>query len=113
MFNGDITDPRSFDDEILDSALAIAQSATGLLDGWAAKVTAEIQRRAEIRINRGEFGGQHDAEWYESRPIPDPADDEPHATLCEICGMFPPVAQGICGQCLDRERRRFNAEPVR
>ena len=73
-------DPRTWDDEKLDSSVALVSRYIFMgtpeyrsdlpkssFGEWADKVNAEAARRAEIRINRGEYGEKHDASWYESR----------------------------------------------
>lgn len=65
----DLQQPRTFDDETLETASAsqIARTSTQpVLVEWFAKVDAEVKRRAEIRLERGEFGN-FSADWYESR----------------------------------------------
>lgn len=63
-------DVRKASDARLDETVA-------LLGGWASLASspavyrifeAEAARRAETRLNRGEYG-QFDASWYESRPV--------------------------------------------
>lgn len=49
----------TLNDDELDQVAAIVR---------APEVVAEQSRRAEIRIERNEFGGSHAASWYESRP---------------------------------------------
>jgi hypothetical protein len=65
----------------------------------------EVSRRAEIRIMRAEFGGSHDAAWYEPRPQVQPmvGDDnrlfsrEMHVE-CVECGHRPGNVPD-CGCC--------------
>lgn len=56
--------PRNWDDEAL-AAVSDGFERVGL-GATFAEVRAEMARRAEIRLVRGEYGS-HDASWYESR----------------------------------------------
>ena len=35
------------------------------------RVIRELQRRAEIRLSREEYGAHNDARWYDPRPLPE------------------------------------------
>lgn len=62
---------RTTDDETLDMVYRSTgrrHEAIVLPDGFVEAVAAEVRRRAEIRLERGEYG-QHDAAWYEPRPL--------------------------------------------
>lgn len=70
----DLRNPRTWTDATLDQAIPTARkwaadpNIAASLAGLAQAIVKEDQRRAEIRIERGEFGTGHDAAWYESRP---------------------------------------------
>lgn len=67
----DLQKPATWDDESLDmvmgSVLVTALRVSN--EDWVAQVEAERTRRAEIRLERGEFGGSHVAAWYEARVL--------------------------------------------
>jgi hypothetical protein len=68
----DFTNPRTLDDEALDllyKSLGRVHPLVVVPDGLPEATRAEVARRAEIRIERGEYGDQHDAAWYEPRPL--------------------------------------------
>jgi hypothetical protein len=66
-----------------DEDLGIWQQAAAFYAFWGTpgghRLAAEIGRRAEIRMERGEFGGSHPASWYDPRPIVNDMDEDSHS----------------------------------
>ena len=71
ILNADVRALSDAQLELAEGVLHEAQHALPTDDGAAAfsKVNREIGRRAEIRIERNEFGTTHSGPWYDSRPI--------------------------------------------
>jgi hypothetical protein len=91
----DIQQPRTYTDEVLNSVSLsglASESTDPVLVEWFAKVKAEIARRAEIRLERGEYG-TFSADWYDSRPLADDSLPE------HECGSFPDLFEGDCPAC--------------
>jgi hypothetical protein len=63
---------RTWTDQQVEDAVALMPTVKRMEPVGGAKlerlVQAEAQRRAEIRLARGEYG-KHDAAWYEPRPL--------------------------------------------
>lgn len=67
----DLTTPRGWDDETLESALSLIATLPDLkrdIPDWVAKVEREAESRAELRLVRGE-PGSYAADWYKPRPL--------------------------------------------
>lgn len=64
-----MTDLRQMDDEGLDELATMLQDfgSYGWTSALGQRLQAEQARRAEIRMERGEYGEAHDAWWYNSR----------------------------------------------
>lgn len=109
----DLQQPRTWTDETIDLALesiARMDARQGATPGFYGKLTAfvnlikaEAGRRAEIRIERAEFGS-FSADWYDSRPL-NLLDADTEAGQPEHeCGPFPYLYMG-CPGCQWREDR--------
>lgn len=100
----DLQKPETFDDETLDAAVdsRIARaSGDPVLVEWFGRVDAEAARRAEIRLERGEYGHDHDAAWYASRQT----EAQWFAELGHEAGHGCPLESGGDCDCLAQAER--------